>query len=663
MSEDRHQPFRWKTIRQQLWTCRVVWLASPILAVCVMALRLTGGLQAVEWAVLDQFFRWRPLEPPDPRIVIVGIRESDLQTLGFPVPDQFLAQALEKIHRQQPRAIGLDILRDLPVEPGHTDLKRVFETMPNLVGVHTVGDGEQEAIAPPPALQRRGLVGFINLLPDADEKVRRAILFADDGAGTQVVSLGMKLAMFYLQAEGITLSVPASHVPSFPIGQTTLRRFRSNDGGYVHTDDTGFQILLNFRGPAGHFDSVSLQDVLQDRLPQDWARDRIVLIGTTASSGKDFFSTPYSGTLFHLNRRDQITGPTQTTGVEVHANITSQLLSAALYGRSPILVWAEPLEWLWVFFWSGVGAAYSWRLRSAAGTPTQTLLLSASWLFLAGGCLIGICYMAFLGNWWLPLVPALLALTGSAIVLTAYIANLEHIDRQLVMNLFERHVTPEIAEAIWRDRAQLLNQGQLPGRKLTATVLFADLRNFTPIAQHSDPEILMKWLNEYLEAMAQVVVAHGGVVDKFIGDSIMAVFGVPIPRTTTAAIAQDACHAVQCALAMGQTLERLNQQWQTRGLPTVAMRVGISTGKVVAGSLGGFQKLDYTTIGDNVNVAARLEGYDKSFEKSVESGVCRILVSQETYQHIQGHFVTCFVASETLKGRDQLTRIYQVLPP
>jgi adenylate cyclase len=661
VSEDRHQPFYWKTAGQRRWLCPVVWIASPILAGLVMALRLTGSLQGVEWAVFDQFFRWRPLEPSDQRIVIVGIRESDLQTLGFPIPDRFLAQALENLHRQQPRAIGLDIVRDMPVEPGHTALRRVFETMPELVSVNTVGDSAREAIAPPPVLQKRGQVGFNNLLPDGDEKVRRAILFADDAAGNQVVSLGLKLAMIYLQPEGVMPSLPASDATAFQIGRTTLKRFRANDGSYIRTDDDGFQILLNFRGPADHFRSVSLQDVLQNRIPQNWARDRIVLIGTTASSGKDFFSTPYSGTLLHLNGRKPITAPEQITGVEIHANVTSQLLSAALDGRSPIRIWAEPLEWLWVLFWSLVGAIASSLLRPFTGNSIQTLVLPAGCLVVAGGCLVGICYAAFLGSWWVPLIPPLLALTGSATVLTAYIAHIEHVDRQLVMNLFERHVTPEIAETIWRDRAQILTRGQLPGRKLTATVLFADLRNFTPIAQHTDPETLMNWLNEYLEAMAQVVVAHDGVVDKFIGDSIMAVFGVPIPRTTTAEIAQDARQSVQCALVMGKRLELLNQQWQARGLPTVTMRVGISTGTVVAGSLGGFQKLDYTTIGDNVNVAARLEGYDKSFEKSVGSGVCRILISEETYHHIQAHFATRFVASETLKGRDQLTRIYQVL--
>jgi adenylate cyclase len=632
------------------------------MAILVIALRLTGGLQTFEWALLDQFFRWRSLEPPDSRVVIVGVQESDLQAFGFPVPDRVLAQALAKLKQQNPRAIGLDLVRDIPVEPGHQTLVQLFANTPNLIGINTVGDAKQEAVAPPPILSQRGQVGFNNLLPDGDEKVRRAILFAHVGKEQPIVSLSLMLAWRYLRSEGIILHLPENSTSSFRLGRTVLHPFQPNDGGYIRTDDSGFQILLNYRGPTGHFATVSLQDVLENRIPPDWAQNRIVLIGTTARSGKDFFSTPYSGTLLHFYPHTSIVAPAQTAGVEIHANITSQLLSAALDRRTPIQVWVEPVEWVWILLWSFAGAAFCWLCRPASSTSVRSLLCSVGGIALIAASLIALCYGAFLVGWWLPLVPPLLALTGSATALTAYIAHQEHRERELVMSLFERHVTPEIADTIWHDRHQFLQKGRLLGHKLTATILFADLRNFTPIAEQTAPEILVGWLNEYLEAMAQVIVVHGGVVDKFIGDSVMAVFGVPVPRTTPAEIGRDAQQAVSCALAMGKRLNWLNQQWQARGLPTVTMRVGIATGMVVSGSLGGFQKLDYTVIGDTVNVAARLEGYDKFFEKSVGNGVCRILISAETAELVQERFSVQFVADEKLKGRDHITRIYQVFP-
>lgn len=137
----------------------------------------------------------------------------------------------------------------------------------------------------------------------------------------------------------------------------------------------------------------------------------------------------------------------------------------------------------------------------------------------------------------------------------------------------------------------------------------------------------------------------------------MAVFGVPIPRATQEEIAKDAIAAVRCARFMASTLEALNLQWQNQGRPTAAMRIGIATGTVITGSLGSSHRLDYTTIGDSVNVAARLESYNRS----LEGGICRILINKETYQYIQEKFSTKFIGEEQLKGRQQPTEIYQVL--
>jgi len=263
----------------------------------------------------------------------------------------------------------------------------------------------------------------------------------------------------------------------------------------------------------------------------------------------------------------------------------------------------------------------------------------------------------FLNSWWIPVVPPLLALAGSATIVLAYIAQLERQERKTVMNLFGRHVTPKIADVIWRERHQLLEAGRLPGQQLTATVLFADLKGFTSITEQTDPRTLMRWLNECMEALAETILAHGGIVDKFIGDAVMAVFGVPIARTTPEAIAQDAIDAVRCAVAIAATLDKLNQHWKAQDRPTATMRIGIATGTVITGSLGSSQRLDYTTIGDSVNVAARLESYDKSMDNTT----CRILVSKETHEYTSSQFATRFVDTVQLKGRQQSTEIYQVL--
>jgi adenylate cyclase len=268
-------------------------------------------------------------------------------------------------------------------------------------------------------------------------------------------------------------------------------------------------------------------------------------------------------------------------------------------------------------------------------------------------------YLLFLQGWWIPVVPPAIALALTAVAITGYIAQQESLDRHAVMNLFGRYVTPTIAEAIWQDREQLFSQGRLKGKKIPITALFTDLKDFSTIAEQTDPEVLMDWLNEYMAAMTQVVLDHGAVVDKFIGDAVMALFGVPIARTSDEAIAADAQSAVSCAIGMAQALNLLNQKWKMEGRPTLQMRVGICTGLAVTGSLGGKQRMDYTAIGDTVNIAARLEGFDKS----IEGGICRVLVSDSTYQLLGDRFTGESIGSVHLKGRAEPTLVYQIFYP
>jgi adenylate cyclase len=636
-----------KRLRQKIWQRRGVWMGATSMASIVIVLRLAGLLQSWEWAAIDQFFRWRPAEPPEKRILIVGINESDLRYVRqWPVTDAILAELLKKLKASKPRAIGLDLYRDLPVKPGTQALEEVFKSTPNLIGIEKkIADSNSNTTAPPRVLQQLGQVGANDIVPDADGKIRRGLLFLTPESEPPLPSLGLRLALIYLEHQGIA---PTADPKGFmKLGKTVFVPFEENDGSYVRADAGGYQLLLNFKG-AAPFDTVSMTDVLKNRLPPSRVRDRIVLIGSVAPSLKDLFYTPYSN--------DLIASPNQTPGVEIQAHLTAIILSAALEGRPLLQTWSEPLEVLWIFLWAGIGAALTWAVRFRS-YKHYSLLQTAIGLGVAAIALSGISYLLFLSSWWIPVVPPLMALVSAAIALLGYIAQLERQERQTVMNLFGRHVSPSIARTIWRNRHQLLKQGRLLGRQMTATVLFADLKGFTSIAEQTDPETLMSWLNEYMSAMVGVIQSHGGIVDKFIGDAIMAVFGVPIPRTTLEEISKDAIAAVHCAQVMASTLEVLNQHWQIQARPTAAMRVGIATGTVITGSLGSAHRLDYTTLGDSVNVAARLEGYDKS----IDGGICRILINKETYQHIQGQFPTKFIGEEQLKGRKQPTEIYQVL--
>ena len=630
-----------KQLRQQIWEWRGVLFIAPTVAGTISLLHLTGLLQSPGWVALDQFFRWRPTEAPESRILIVGINEKDLKRVGtWPIPDKVLAQALQNIKAQNPRAIGLDIYRDLPVEPGHQNLVKVFKTTPNLIGIEKiVGNELGGAIAPSPVLSKNGQVASNDVMVDGDGKIRRGLLYLNPPDRKPIPGFALKLATIYLKGEGITPE--AAENGNLKLGKTVFKPFEADDGSYVRADAGGYQILLNYRKPQGGFPTVSLSDVLENRVPKEWVRDRIVAIGSTAESLNDYFYTPFSNELSDTAIR--------TAGVEIQANITSQILMAAIQGRSLLRTWPDFLEYGWIFLWSSIGAILAWTLPNWKWTAASLIVSS-------GGLLMG-CFLVFLEGWWIPVIPPITALGISALAVTVYIAQKEKYERLMALTLFRRYVSPQIANAIWCDRDLFMKEGRLKGQKLTATVMFTDLKNFSHLTNKLEPEAFLDWLNEYMEAMSQSVLANGGVVDKFMGDAVMAVFGVPIARTTEDAIANDAKAAVKCATEMAAALEALNQRWLEQGRPTAAMRVGIATGTVVAGSLGGIERLEYTTIGDCVNLAARLESYDKSFN----SGTCRIFINKRTYQYIQANFPTDLIGSVQLRGRQRLTTIYQVL--
>ncbi|MBD2328579.1 adenylate/guanylate cyclase domain-containing protein [Alkalinema sp. FACHB-956] len=647
---------------KQLWQWRGLWMIIPAVTGAIVLLRALGWLQPLEWMALDQYFRLRPQEPTDDRIVIVGVDEADIQAIGrWPMDDNTLAQVIETIQQQQPRAIGLDFFRDVPVEPGSKRLTQVLAKLPNLIGIEKrLGSQDASAVNPANLLKQKGQTASNNIVADGDGKLRRALLYWTTPDGRESLeSLGLRLALMYLDKQGIQPEAESETSPALRLRNAVFPIFEPNDGSYVGADAGGYQILLNYRGPSRTFQTIPMREVLQGKIAGNAFRDRIVLIGPTAESLKDFFYTPYSG--------NTITTPEKTHGVEIQANVASQVISAALDGRSNLRVWADPplqlflkgfpLQWqisepreaTWILLWATIGGLLAWIYRN----PRYGILA----LSVAEGCLFGITYGVFLAGWWIPVVPPALALGLSAIALTGYVSSLERNDRKLVMNLFGRYVTPQIAEAIWRDREQLLGNGRLKGRKMTVTILFTDIKDFSTISERTDPEILMDWLNDYMAAMTQIVLDHGAVVDKFIGDAIMAVFGVPIARTTPQEIRQDALNAVDCAVKMGLALDSLNQKWVREGLPTIQMRVGISTGTAVTGSLGGQQRMDYTAIGDTVNIAARLE----SFDKSIDGGLCRVLVSDATYQFVQSQFAARSIGSVQLKGREQPTQVYQIV--
>lgn len=413
-------------------------MTVPSVAGGVLILRLAGALQLMELAVLDQMFRLRPSEPADPRIVLVTIDESDIKQLGrWPMSDAVLARVLSLLKQQQPRVIGLDIFRDLPVEPGHQELVNVFTSTPNLIGIEKViKTAEGEVIQAPPQLKERDQVSASDLLLDTDGRTRRSLLYLRTSDNRSIFTLGARLALAYLEKEGISRQPLNADQTQFQLGRARFTPLQPNAGGYVGVDAGGYQILSHFPKFQNGFHTIPLMQVLQGRMPQDFVRNRIVLIGLTAESIEDKFFTSYT--------TDSIAAP---AGVEVHALLTSQLLNAALDGHPLLKIWPEPVEWLWIIVWSAIGAAIGWSSPSPRETTLRVVLL--------GIALLGSAYALFLLGWWMIIIPSLLALVGAAIMSNSYLLweNLKEYARTLEQKVEERTLKLE-QEIVERKQAE-----------------------------------------------------------------------------------------------------------------------------------------------------------------------------------------------------------------
>ncbi|RLB69727.1 MAG: adenylate/guanylate cyclase domain-containing protein, partial [Deltaproteobacteria bacterium] len=506
-----------------------------ILIICILsfagvvAVRCGGGFESLELAVYDWFLSSNLADSDaDSRIVIIEISEADIQGLGqWPLTDEITARMLKRLSDYRPRVIGLDIYRDIPVPPGTEKLYKLFKEDHKIVVVMKFGDG---GVAPPSVLAGTEQTGFNDLVVDPGGIVRRGLLYLDDGK-TFATAFNLQLALRYLEKEGIFPRADEKNPGWLRLGPAPIRPFEADDGGYVKADARGYQHLLNYGGSRGQFVTFSLKQLLSGAISPNSIRNKIVLVGVSAASVKDIFYTPYS-------RR--IIGADQSVpGVVMHAHIVSQLLRLGLGESRPLRTVTDNQEVLWILFWSLLGGAIGFRLRS----PWFFLIYGANGFLL----LWLTAYITFAEGWWIPTVPPMITFLLSAAVVTAYMSNQEKQRRAVLMHLFARHVSPEVATSIWQQRDQFLTgEGRPRSRKMTATVLFSDLKGFTSTSESLEPQTLIDWLNSYMEVMADLVMLHGGVVDDYAGDGIKANFGVPLARSSEAERRNDAVRAVTC---------------------------------------------------------------------------------------------------------------------
>jgi adenylate cyclase len=627
------------------------WVAIPAIAALVLVpllvLRGSRGLERLELGAHDRFVRLLHEDArPDPRIVLVRIREADIRQYGQPLSDELLARALRSLQEHEPRAIGVDLYRDQPRPPGQENLQNVVLGAPGITMIEKIGERESEAVPPPEWLIGTGQVGFSDVVLDVDGRLRRGLLamLGREGGG---ISLGLRAVLSFLAREPdddrpliAWVPAPGEKSPTLHLRGVPIPRFRADDAAYAGADDGGYQVLLDaLRLPRAGLE-LSLADVLEGRVEDSAIRDRIVLLGTTAPSVRDDVETSLG----------------RIHGIEHHAQLAGYLLALVRGETAPLRFPGERQEAMLVALLALGAAALGVRLRSNG-------LLAASFVF-GLGVLVGGALLARGAGLWLPIVPATAGWTGALALGVAYASSRERTQQRFLMDLFGRFLARDVMEELWRQKNEFLHGGRPRPQRAVVTVLMADLEGYTAATGKLEPERFVAWINEFLAAMAEVIGRHRGVVDSYAGDGVMAIFGVPIPRRTEAEMDDDARNAADCALSMGRELRRLVETWMARGLPSVSMRVGLYTGEAVVGVVGSPDRLKYSCLGDTVNTAARLESMRKD-EFAEEAGIARtrVLAGESTVRRLADRYEITDLGLQELKGRLERVRVYRILDP
>ncbi len=662
-------------IWQRLTPLRIALLLGLLLS----ALRLSSCqyLELLDTQALDLRLRVRGPEAPGPEVVIVAIDDASVATVGrWPWSRTVMANLLDRVMAAEPAVVGFDIvqseatdapriaaleerlsgldegarkaivsaleswsgedtaLADAVRRSGRTVLGYFFES-PLVFGparplppaeerprigtyalVRRSKQGTGEAVVPqgltlrgnlPPLTAAARDVGFFNFIPDEDGAYRHAplaIRYGDD------VGVPLSLAMLRVVSPKLTPTIRFG-----PFGVEDLRL-----GAFPIPVRTDASLLINYRGPGKTFPHIPAVDVLNGRVPVDALRGKLVLVGVTAAALFDIRVTPFDPIM---------------PGVEIHANILDSIL------RQDFIQEATGLR----FVLAEVGVIFVLVLLLAG------LLHYARGLFgaLAAAALFA-AYEAgsqyLFANWRLLLSAVYPAL---GVGLTYFTISLQHYvtvdrERRKRQRALELYLSPSLAHLV-AERPEMLKLG---GEKSDRTVLFSDIRGFTTISEGLDPETLVELLNAFLGEMTDIIFEHDGMLDKYIGDAIMAVWGAPLPQ------ADHALRACQAALGMRARLHVLQQEWQTRGWPRLDIGVGLNSGAMVFGNMGSTQHLSLTVIGDNVNLGSRLEGLTKYY------GV-GIIVSETTVAGTHGGLTVRELDLVRVKGKAQPVRIFELL--
>lgn len=584
-----------------------------LLQIAGLFTKITTPLEMVEYSVRDTMMRLRGVQKPSPDIVIVAIDDASFNWTQFrwPWPRSYFAGMVEQINKGGGRVIGVDVLLfEEDADPANDQaFAAALGDVPAAVSIvqifATTVDGYTiPSIQQPIPVYREVLdgAGITNVFRDEDAIVR----------GVQAVDSFNSLPYFHWAFE-----IAKIHLDVQSPANATSNSLIFN--GEVVPLSEG-RLIVNFAGGAGTYPTYSASDVhdgiVLERDP-DAFRDKIVLIGATTITLQDIYPTPYSAS-------------TPTPGVEIVANTIDTIINGKYITLAP------PWMALLTTLLAAVAAYFITRSKRPSLTVTLLAASMAGYFILAFVLFTGTRYV-------LPVVAPQVMLFLGVVLPTLEQAISQELEKRRVRNLFSRFISPEMVDQIisTQDLASLNKRANL-------SILFSDIRGFTTLSEKLTPEEVVTLLNPYLEAMSKVIYKHGGTVDKYEGDAIIAFFGEPVPYE------DHAVRSLRAALDMRKALVELKEGWAREGRPnTIEMGIGINSGDVFVGLLGSEQRINYTVIGDNANLAARLQDLTKTYNWP-------ILISESTYEQVKDEFEAELADSVTVKGKTKPVNVYKV---
>ena len=385
----------------------------------------------------------------------------------------------------------------------------------------------------------------------------------------------------------------------------------------IPTDDRG-RLLINYMGPVKTFPHYSIHDIINGKIPADKLRGKIVLVGVTATAVYDLRVTPFSPVY---------------PGVEIHANVIENIL------HHNFLIFSSLIRMIDILAIIAFGLAMGLiipRLRAVWGALTALIIIG---VFIAGNL-----FAFFHFNIWFNLVYPVLTMLAIYLGITIYRYMKEEREKKKIKGAFQYYLTASVINEMLKDPTKL----KLGGDKKDLSVLFSDIRGFTTISEKLTPEDLVRLLNEYLTAMTDIVFKYDGLLDKYMGDAIMAVFGAPLDQP------DHAHRACMTALEMMSNLHNLQKKWKAEGRPVLDIGIGINTGDMVVGNMGSEMRFDYTVMGDHVNLGSRLEGTNKEYGTN-------IIISEFTYAVVKESMSCRELDWVRVKGKIKPVKIYELL--